>query len=370
MTNDSALSHLVDPGEYLCTWVFKGASKTSKVRVPGSITLEGSRVPHGHGYGYAASEIPRILDYTPALTSFPRSWTLPTLRADLATGTSVMLLNVTVTVWAPERVRITAAAALAGCSSPSTNLAAVCEVDVQVTRLDVIAAAAPLRREIRFPRDDGMVLYGVAPGQRAEVAWEDASANLTMSYVSKAAPADLYRHYHVFSPLLKIELDEPLAFLEFSTVWLDPIRNLTSVATSAAESITWVTATGESENGDDGTWQVFAQGITQQPYASSEGDIVSTTAALALGPDGDDLLAVLRKWISLDNDLHPVLHTFGREIRGLSDQSPRGRFLTLMQAIEGTHQREDAGQIAVKQAEHTKQRNAIMSRAVADSWTA
>jgi hypothetical protein len=284
------------------------------------------------------------------------------LQAELITGTTATLLNAHASVWAPERVRISAAAALVGRSFPARPTVDVCEVQVQVTSLDAIASTVPLGREIHFPTEGGTVLYGIAPSPDAKKVWEDDCAVLTIDYAARTAPADLYRHHHVFSPYVKIELDESVPFMQLSKDWLDSLRRLASVSTGKPEDITLVSVVGEDDAQQDGRWQVFASGVTQSPYASSEEVVRNTHSALSLSRDGDSLLALLRTWRQLDTSLHPIIQSFGYEIRTFVDLTPRAKFLTLVQAVEGAYKAENVAKIEADSEKYTGKRDTLLGK--------
>ncbi len=349
----TALKPRFEEGEYSCTWLIpNGVSDESPARVPGTLTLEGGRVPTGHGYG---PEVPTSVSAS-GLTSLPQTTYHPALKCELAIGAVATLLNARLRVWAPERVNISASAVLVGQGYPADSSARICQIKTQVTGLESITATAPLDRAIQIPRNGERVTFELAPSPSARLAWEDESAILIADYASSAASADLYGTRHLFSPTLQLDIDEPLPFLEFSALWIDPIHRLAAVSIGQRQAITHVTAVGEDEDGNDGKWEVFAKGVTQAPYASVEKEVRETKSALALGPDGDSLLAIIRKWNDLDAMRHPIIHSFGREVGSLTDQTPRAQFLTLIQALEGTHRSEEAAKTAAEEDKFTLKR--------------
>ncbi len=330
----TALKPRFEEGEYSCTWLIpNGVSDESPARVPGTLTLEGGRVPTGHGYG---PEVPTSVSAS-GLTSLPQTTYHPALKCELAIGAVATLLNARLRVWAPERVNISASAVLVGQGYPADSSARICQIKTQVTGLESITATAPLDRAIQIPRNGERVTFELAPSPSARLAWEDESAILIADYASSAASADLYGTRHLFSPTLQLDIDEPLPFLEFSALWIDPIHRLAAVSIGQRQAITHVTAVGEDEDGNDGKWEVFAKGVTQAPYASVEKEVRETKSALALGPDGDSLLAIIRKWNDLDAMRHPIIHSFGREVGSLTDQTPRAQFLTLLNSTPLTY---------------------------------
>lgn len=362
MVMETALKPRYAPGEYPCTWLLpSGEVAKPHARVPGSITLEGSRIPEGHAYGPEIS-----LESGPhGLTSFPQVSSYRVVRCELAVGAVATLVDAQVRVWAPGRVRISASCVLVGNRYPRSEDVAVCRARVQVTGIEAITATAPLERTVEMPRasDASPVSFTMTASPNARLEWEDNSANIVADYASRAALFDLYGTRHLFSPHLTIDLDEPVPFHDFSSAWIDSLHRLASVATGARQRITHLTVTGEDEDGRDGEWEVFARGITQQPFASSEEEVRETRSALALGRDGDSLLSLIRNWIRLDIERHPIIHSFGREMSTFEDQTPRAQFLTLVQAVEGTHRIENRERSVERETKHEAKRAALLASA-------
>lgn len=358
MTIGSALKPRFAAGEYPCTWVLSRAGDgAGDARVPGSLTLEGGRMPTGHAYG---ADVPTVVDLHGM--SFPQVSTHRVIRCELAIGAVATLVDAQVRIWAPDRARISASYVLVGSRYPAGEEAAVCRLRTQVTGLEAITATAPLERTVQIPRlaDTTPVSVTMSASPSSFLHWEDASAELVSDYASRAALADLYGTKHVFSPHLTLDLDEPVAFDELSAHWIDSLHRLSSVATGERQRITHVTVTGEDELGKDSQWEVFAAGVTQQPFASEEKVVRETRSALALARDGDSLLALLREWDRLDTARHPIIHSFGREVSTLEDHTPRAQFLTLIQALEGTHRVENEVATLADEQKHQAKRAALL----------
>ena len=95
----TALKPRFEEGEYSCTWLIpNGVSDESPARVPGTLTLEGGRVPTGHGYG---PEVPTSVSAS-GLTSLPQTTYHPALKCELAIGAVATLLNARLRVWLAE----------------------------------------------------------------------------------------------------------------------------------------------------------------------------------------------------------------------------------------------------------------------------
>lgn len=325
--------------------------------MPGSLTLEGGRVPTGHAYGV---DVPTVVDVHGM--SFPQVSTHRIIRCELAVGAVATMVDAQVRIWAPGRARISASCVLVGNRYPAGEEVAVCRLRTQVTGIEAITATAPLERTVQIPRlsDTTPVNVTMSASPSSLLRWEDASAELVSDYASRAALADLYGTQHVFSPHLTLDLDEPLAFDELSTHWIDGLHRLASMATGERQRITHVTVTGEDEYGEDCQWEVFGSGVTQEPFASEEKVVRETRSALALALDGDSFLALLREWDRLDTARHPIIHSFGREVSTFEDHTPRAQFLTLIQALEGTHRVENEVATLADERKHHAKREALL----------
>lgn len=341
----------VEPGEYACIWYLPNADD-DLVQVHGFVTFEGGRRAHGTGFW---GDVPLAGD------SFPQTAFHPSIRCDLSTGQVAMFLNATAITWFPERVRVSSSIVLVGFEQPAHVGGDVCVGRFQVTGQESVTGFAPLTRSIRFPKETGeKVIYEVGARDGATLVWEDVSATITSDFAAKSATSDLYRVDHRFSPHLTVELDEPIPVSEFADNWVDPIRWLVALSTGQSQDITVMTVTGEDQAHGDGDWAVFSPGVTQAPFSSDYESILGTPSALCLGPDGDDLLAMVRRWVEMRDRLHPIIHTFASRVGGLALLPPHARFQVLVQAIEGTYQTENPDKVEAAKAGHLHKRDEVM----------
>lgn len=352
MTERTAIRPLVEPGEYPCVWLLPG-SEGETVRVHGFLTLEGGRPVRGQALG---PEVPMDGD------DFPQRARYPVIRCELRTGQVATLVDATVSTWFIERAHITSTVAVVGMTAPATATAAVCSAEVQVTNLDAITGTAPLDRAILFSSEPGVQnTYRATASPDARIEWDDATTSAAFDYSSASRAADNFRVDQRFSPNLTIDLDEPLPIVEFCSRWIDPLRWLVALATGRKQSVTVLTATGEDEAHQDGRWAVYASGITQEPYNSSEESVREAGSALALGRDGDSLLDLINSWMRLSDAFHPAIHTFARQITAIDQAAPPAAFQVLIQTIEGVYRAQNIEAAATAAEKHVKKRDEVLA---------
>ena len=328
MNDKPALTLSVELGEYPCIWHVPSESG-DLVQVHGFVTLEGGRRAHGYGFW---SDVPLAGD------SFPQVDQYDSITCDLSSGDVATFLNASVMTVFPERLRVSASLVLVGLSRPAASRGAVATVRFQVTGQDAVTGFAPLSRSIQFPRVPGeSATYKLRAREGAIIVWEDESARITSDFAAASATADLYRVDHRFSPHITVELDQPVSMAAITEDWVDPVRWLIALSTGQGQDVTMLTATGENSQHVDGEWTVFSAGVTQIPYNSSGDVVLDTPSALRLGPDGDSLLALVRRWVELRDANHPIVHTFARQVAALDALPAAAQFQVLIQAIEGAY---------------------------------
>lgn len=93
-----------------------------------------------------------------------------------------------------------------------------------------------------------------------------------------------------------------------------------------------LTARGGDEEGR--RLQLFGSGITQAPYSSKPWNGKDVTPAVHVGPESENLLALIESWQRHVEERSPLFETY-TGLAGVSGDHPRHRFLLLLQAIEG-----------------------------------
>jgi len=351
VTDQPALKLSVELGEYACIWYLPDGTG-GFAQVHGFATFEGGRGAHGFGFW---SNVPLRGE------SFPQVEQHPSIRCDLSTGEVATFVNASVITMFPERVRISASIVLVGFTKPASTSAEVCTVRFQVTGQDAVTGYAPLTRTILFPKAPGeMATYRLGAREGATIGWEDESAHITSDFAAASATADLYRVDHRFSPHFTVELDEPIPIGEFANNWADPVRYIVALATGQRQDITMLSATGEDATHEDGNWTVFSSGVTQAPFNSSGDSVFDTPSALSLGPDDDSLLRLVRRWVELRDQDHPIIHLFARQVGAFASLPSQATFQVLIQAIEGAHRAENPEKLNQALASHQHERDKVL----------
>lgn len=140
-----------------------------------------------------------------------------------------------------------------------------------------------------------------------------------------------------FSPTVKIELHTPIPIKDFFTSWVLPLHGLLSASTGVNENITYWSCSPLLQDDDrpasQRQFQVFVRWVEQEPYASDNNLSDKQASAIRLA-EGDSLLKLLRRWQTLESEQNPILNTYDVQSLG-PEQTPRARFLLLVQALEG-----------------------------------
>ncbi|MGL5826277.1 MAG: HEPN domain-containing protein, partial [Nocardioides sp.] len=318
---------------------------------------------------------------------FPQETTLDHLRARLANGYIVDLVDVSVRFWLPERATIKAASATVGLSfAPAGGqlLTAVVDADqgaratdasadvptyssaeIQVGALDAIAGTSPFSHwtfpNHESPRHlDGDWTISGNPDSTQE--WTDEKAQLRLEYDASIAIGNPYAFRFVVSPVVRINLSEPITVREWVDEWADPLRRIASIATGAPQDLTYLAMRSPNESGSPPRWrrrQVFGSGITQSPYQSTEQAVRKASTALHIAADQMSLLEMVRHWQQLTVEHHPLIETYGSML-SIAGEHPRSRFLLLIQAMEGLHGHESATTYDERSRQHTQIRDLVL----------
>lgn len=376
------LKLLVEPDEYLCTWLLSGPDGGVSEHA-GAIGLRANRPPTGSVHG----NIPIQWDETATgqrSAGFPQEVRLPRLRARLANGHDVDLIDASITYWFPEQGIISAGiaivGALEGLRGIGTKIAREVQdeeqaanqsvaptysrVSAQVGALDAVAGASPFSGWT-FPKgEEGRHLEGdwaVSGNPDSSQKWSDEDVTVRLEYDASIAIGNAYAFRFVVSPVVRIESREAWTVREWVDRWIDPLRRIVSIATGDAQSLTYlaVDAGGADSLGTQQRRQVYGVGITQEPYQSDQALVRKSSTAVHIAVDGLSLLDMLRRWQGLEHDHHPLIETYGAMLSA-TDEHPRSRFLLLVQALEGLHGHETAAAYAERKNHHTEERKILI----------
>jgi hypothetical protein len=101
-----------------------------------------------------------------------------------------------------------------------------------------------------------------------------------------------------FSPVVSVELSQPIPLSEFLTEWAWPLRGLMAAATGKREDISYMTCSpiieGDTRPPERRQFQVFNASISQEPYTSSNSLEGKDVSAIRLN-EGESLLELLRR---------------------------------------------------------------------------
>lgn len=353
----TALKLAFDPGDYLCTWHVPVADG-KLADIQGLLTVKPSKPPTGQVYG----EVPirwKVDSRGHKSAGFPQYLDSEVLSGRLATGANVVLVGARITHWSPDRGHISGAAAVltldqvAGDAEPRFS-----RIELQVHGLDAVAGVAPLQRMSWPSREDARHLEGIwsAEGNPdSSQEWSDDDAVVRLEYDATVRTFDPYSYRMGFSPVVRIESSEPLTIREWVDWWVEPVRRIVSIATAAARDVSYLATRSPAAERSTARGQVFAAGITQEPFESLQERVREMRPAVILKVDEVSLLALVRKWQRLETHHHPLIETYGSMLTS-RDQHPRSKFLLLVQAIEGLHGHEGAEKYKRQQRRHAEQR--------------
>jgi hypothetical protein len=378
------LKLLVEPDEYLCTWLLPGLDGVES-EYHGALELQAGRQPVGSVYG----DIP--IRWTATVTGqrsagFPQQIQLPHLRARLANGYDVDLVNASITYWSEEHGHISASSATVGVPSgprgfgrkissdpgdeeQTANESVVptySRVSAQVGALDAVSGASPFSGWM-FPKGgEGRHLEGdwtVSGNPESSQEWRDDDVTVRSEYDAGVSIGNPYAFRFVVSPVVRFESRESFTVRDWVDRWIIPLRRIVSIATGDAQPLTYlaVDASGvdEPHKRTHGRRQVYGSGITQEPYQSDHASVRKSSTSVHIAVDGLSLLDMLRRWQGLEDDHHPLIETYGTMLSA-TDEHPRSRFLLLVQALEGLYGHETIAAYAERKEHHTEERKTLI----------
>lgn len=372
------------PDDYLCTWHLRGLDGTT-VHLSGRIELRASRMPYGRIYG----DLPLTSVTTggQSVMSFPQEHDYLAVRATLANGGELVVLNAKVTFWAGHGTVRGAAAALrkrgnAFPSKPGGQPDAEPDETItfnrarfQVGALDAIIGTAPIGEKTspRRQADDGTWTWSAKTSPNTPITWAGREDELKGAYAAKVSTFDFYNVSIRFAPVLDVTTT-PLTLFDLFQRYVDPVRAITSIATGKSQPITHVMLGKTDEpthvavpkgSGTDSdihadepdlvrlmpAWQIYGTGLRQDPYQSDSQTVRSHKSVLFCGEDEVDLLGLVHAWWKLTDEHHPLIETYAGMLHAQEDH-PRSRFLLLIQSLEGMHGHETQADFEKKKQTH------------------
>lgn len=364
-----ALELIYQPDEYLCTWSVPDG-KGGWLTLSGSVDARVNRPPRGQVYG----DVPlHNSSATPGQTAFafPQRTELPALRASLANGGTLILLDTEILYWSPGSGHVTGSAALLGKGSgffdlmrggvePAAQPAPrVTGARIQIAALDAVGGTAPIS-QVANP-----AIPGAPKGQwtaytspDADIEWTSGGAMLRVGYAGRMRAMDAFEFSLRFSPVATLQLTDGVTLRELVDDYVEPLRRIIAIATGRPRDLTYLAV---ELDGEKGWFQVFGSAITQEPYESSSKAVKDVSTAVRAHTDELSLLDLIDRWRQLDSEHHPLIETYGSMLHA-ADQHPRSRFLLLIQALEGMHGAETREQYDQRVAKHTARREAVLAK--------
>lgn len=348
-----------DPDEYLCTWAVPDGAG-GFVELSGSLTVAGNQSPHGTVHGeLPMEETERAPDVSEI--EFPQRHFVPVLHGVLANGGTVFLINAHLVYWHDGQGQVYATAALLskprffGFVKPkASNLALtevlVTEMDLQICALDAAMGVAPIVKARNptthpdNPKDEWTAILNEDPKLR----WEEDGVALEVGYDGKMRTGDPYESVLAWSPRATFEFPAPVLLQRAIDDYLEPLRNVLSVATGKSQPTTYLAV---KVDGEDGWWQVFGSRCSQNPYQSTLQAVREAKCVISAKKDELSLLHLTHEWARLMDSHHPLTETFGSMLHA-TDQHPRSRYLLLIQALEGMYGHDTKDAYAERAATH------------------
>ncbi|MFD8570911.1 HEPN domain-containing protein [Streptomyces sp. NPDC059639] len=336
MDTTTAIRVKPEPDNYRCTWHIPHDG--SILDLPGTLDLRPNRNPEGAIF----SEIPGIwaVEGSTRSAGFPQNREFENLSCTFENGLSAFLLDCSMTIWAPNRVAIHAACALAG-NIESANATEISRVKVQISGIDSLFGAAPIKGH-SMPSTEGMIggvgTWSVDQDPDSAQVWRDEKAEFTASFDSSTTMADPYYFRMCHSPSVVIDLANPIDFERVVSEWIAPLTDLIALALGKPQRVTYL-AVGRKPNEKRGHWsklQVYGARVHQEPYNSSLKGIANSHSVLDWRKDARNPLEALRAWQGLHVSHHPLVETYGSFLN-VRAQHPRASYLLLLQALEGLH---------------------------------
>lgn len=360
-----------EPGEYLCTWHIPGLNDNT-VHLAGSLTLQPDLPPRGKAYGDVPVESTGV--ESAFRTAYPQYRDYSMIKFTLANGGVGHLRDVQLTL-TPGESRINGAAAVIGRSvgtwlgqneydkaAQEDETIRLRSAEIQVGGLDSLLGFAPLGEKTTptKPDENGKLKWSAETNPESKVKWETCSGVLTASYRIKVNAFDFYNVHIRFSPFVQVEVSEPCELDELIRDWIDPIRNIASIATGVSQPVTYLTVRPFDWSHEQSPAQVYGSGLAQAPFDSNGDRVKQDASVVRCVDDGVDLLQLIGEWRRLEEEHHPLIETYAGMLH-VKDSHPRSRYLLLLQSLEGMHGHETQAKYEERCSKHTAKRIEILN---------
>lgn len=266
---------------------------------------------------------------------------LPRLVGRLRSNEDVVLIDVVLQEWFPQRYRGYGHWAIVGLGIADVPDDRYAHVSFQVSETDLWLGAPPIEA-VTWPKPGRTQTqtYSATVNRAAHRVWRDTRNGVTIDVgYLRTFSLDRYRFGLTFAPVFDIQSRRPLTLDEWQAEWISPLIDLASIATKRPQTLSWLTVhQGEDRERRSGT--VFAWGIHQAPYAAHYDDDwridpdrqpLFTLATLKRTP-----MNLVRTWRKLQAGDDTFVDLY-RAALFQPDLPSRARFLHLIQALEARH---------------------------------
>ena len=307
-------------GDFQCSWHIPGEDGNIR-SFPGTLAIRGGERPAGDMHGLEPSDTDE---------EYPNRHIYPVLTATLASGGSALLTDVEVESFLPGRASIQAGAAVVSVSPfADGSVPYADEIEIQIESLDALSGIMPLR-----PENAGTDSWAAHRNTDGILTWADSGITMTLDYVVTSGGLDPFSLRVEASPRLTVRSESALTLPQWIDDWVGPLQRVCSLASGRSCRVTYVVLRATSDERGQLS-QLFAHGITQEPYESDYREIFGRTIGVNLRGDGVSLLTLTQGWQVARDSQHPIVETYGSML--LVNEHPRSRFLLLLQALEGAH---------------------------------
>lgn len=345
---------IIKPGSYTCVLEHPDGR-----RITGQIELNASQSPLGEIFGWPP------VPSSKGVTAYPQpDEHFASLKCDLRQGLEVLLLDVTVRVWFPERAHFYARHALVGhglFSNPDRHFAGA---SVQITAGHRLFGEIPIISTLgpRYIPETGNVDFTARMSSGANKTYISGNSELRCKYWFTHSSNDYYQFRLATAPVFELENSQSsLSASDWLTRHLLPLRDLITLATLEPQTLAWVmldeSRMAAEEIVTQRDFQLFSSEVSQEPYSPTADGINDGRTLFTFSEAPINPVDLLIRW----DELRQSHAAFIRPLmQGLTEKlSPQARFLFLVQALEGLHAK-TVGEGPVTVAEHRKKRSSIL----------
>ncbi|MDJ0411212.1 hypothetical protein [Rhodococcoides fascians] len=353
----SGLNRLtIVPGDYPCEWQLPNTEGELQIH-SGTVKLTASRSPSGTIYGLDG-------DWTihpesgETSAAFPQYHFIPVLRGRLIDqGLDIAMIGAQITIMGQEMSWVRASAAVAGVDLPPSDDFRFLGAEVQFTALDVLGGQSPLA-SVKHPRNWVTGEWTVRGNGDSKQVWSDSEIQISHEYNMTARMSDPYEFRLRYTPVMRFDRNVPVGVVDWVERWIEPLRNVASIATGRTERITYLGLLPDLHvaGRPNSVAQVFAAGIGQQLFHSKQDDVTEVKTSLAFSDVSP--IDLLRMSLEAREAGNPLLLTYTPSMMG-TEQHPRGRYLFAMQCLESLYGFENRAAIEVNQHKYDTKREAF-----------